>query len=300
MDMLNYDDVKNKKPTFISMTSLTKEEFEILYEKFKDALDDYNNEKGYDSSKGGRKSKLKTDEDKLLFILNYMKSYPLQEEIGCLFGISQSQANYWIHELTAVLNLMLLNSEYAPKRTPKELVDKLKEENLPDLSIDGSERRINRPKNKEEQKKKYSGKKKTHTVKNNIIVGNDDREVKYLGETHEGKKHDKKICDEEKITCPKGSNLYGDTAFIGLEMEDVNIIIPKKKPIGKELTEAEKENNKSISSVRVIVENVISGIKRCRIVKDVFRNTKLHFDDLVMFLACGLHNFRNHQRHQSY
>jgi len=80
----------------------------------------------------------------------------------------------------------------------------------------------------------------------------------------------------------------------------VNIFCPKKKPKGKELTTEDKENNKLISSVRIIVENVISGIKRCRILKDVYRNTKLYFDDLVMLLACGLHNFRSHQRHQSY
>jgi len=300
MEMFNYDNVKNKKSTFISMTSLTEEEFEIFYMYFKKALDDHNREKNYNFSKGGRKPKLKTDKDKLFFILYYMKNYPLQETIGYSFGMSQSQANYWIHELSAVLKRTLSDSNYSPERMPRELIQQLEKENLPNLSIDGTERRINRPKNKEEQKKKYSGKKKTHTVKNNIIVGNNDRQVKYLGETHEGKKHDKKICDEEKIMCPEGSNLYADTAFIGFKINGVNIVIPKKKPRGKKLTEEDKENNKSISSVRVIVENVISGIKRCRILKDTFRNTKLYFDDLVMLLACGLHNFRSHQRHQSY
>lgn len=41
-----------------------------------------------------------------------------------------------------------------------------------------------------------------------------------------------------------------------------------------------------------MVEHVIAGIKRCRIIKDVFRNTKEQYEDLVMELACGLHNFR--------
>jgi hypothetical protein len=49
--------------------------------------------------------------------------------------------------------------------------------------------------------------------------------------------------------------------------------------------------------VRIVVEHVISGIKRCRIVKDVYRNTKKHFEDLVMEIACGLHNFRQACRH---
>jgi hypothetical protein len=48
--------------------------------------------------------------------------------------------------------------------------------------------------------------------------------------------------------------------------------------------------------VRVRVEHAISGVKRSRIVKDVFRNTKDDFSDLVMVIACGLHNLRVQQR----
>ncbi|MBL8194520.1 MAG: hypothetical protein JNM06_12070 [Blastocatellia bacterium] len=50
--------------------------------------------------------------------------------------------------------------------------------------------------------------------------------------------------------------------------------------------------NKVISSVRVKVEHVISGIKRCRIVKDTLRLTSLGCSDSVMEIACGLHNLR--------
>jgi hypothetical protein len=46
-----------------------------------------------------------------------------------------------------------------------------------------------------------------------------------------------------------------------------------KKPKGRELTEAEKAKNTIISSIRILVEHIIAGVKRCRIVKDVFRNT---------------------------
>ena len=58
-----------------------------------------------------------------------------------------------------------------PKHAQSELLNKLESEGKQDLSIDGTERRINRPKDNEEQKKHYSGKKKTHTVKNIIVVG---------------------------------------------------------------------------------------------------------------------------------
>ena len=58
------------------------------------------------------------------------------------------------------------------------------------------------------------------------------------------------------------------------------------------MTEKEKENNRKISRVRVKVEHAIAGIKRSRSVKDVLRNTKDGFSDLVMVIACSLHNLR--------
>jgi hypothetical protein len=58
------------------------------------------------------------------------------------------------------------------------------------------------------------------------------------------------------------------------------------------LTEKEKANNRKISKVRVRVEHAIAGIKRSRCVKEVLRNTKDGFSDLVMVIACSLHNLR--------
>jgi len=55
--------------------------------------------------------------------------------------------------------------------------------------------------------------------------------------------------------------------------------------------------NKIIASARIVVENTIAGVKRCRIVKDVFRNTKAGFSDIAMEVACALHNFRIECRH---
>jgi len=104
------------------------------------------------------------------------------------------------------------------------------------------------------------------------------------------------VCDEEQIVVPAGSDLYQDTGFQGYQVPEVTIHQPKKKPRGGELTTAEKIQNSLISSVRVVIEHIIAGVKRCRIVKDVFRNTKDDYDDQVMELVCGLHNFRSDHR----
>ena len=71
---------------------------------------------------------------------------------------------------------------------------------------------------------------------------------------------------------------------------------PKKKPKGLSLTNDEKKSNQLISSIRVVVGHVISGIERLRIVKDLFRNTTADYNDLVVELACALHNFRSFYR----
>lgn len=109
--------------------------------------------------------------------------------------------------------------------------------------------------------------------------------MKYLGVTHEGKKHDKKIADEEEMAFPEGIALYRE----GHELANVTIHQPKKKPRSGQLSDEDKTTNRRISSTRVVIEHIISGIKRCRIVKDVFRNTKEGFDDSVIEIACGLH-----------
>jgi hypothetical protein len=116
--------------------------------------------------------------------------------------------------------------------------------------------------------------------------------VDYLSPTYCGKTHDKKIADQEAILYPRNATLTQDTGFQGYAPLGVLTFQPKKKPKGKELSVAERFLNHSISSVRIHVEHVIASIKRCRIVKDVLRNTKDGFSDLVMRIACALHNWR--------
>jgi len=55
--------------------------------------------------------------------------------------------------------------------------------------------------------------------------------------------------------------------------------------------------NHLFSSARVVVENVLAGVKRCRMVKDIVRLTTDGMADLVMEIACGLHNLRVSCRH---
>ncbi len=139
--------------------------------------------------------------------------------------------------------------------------------------------------------------KKTHTDKNLVLVNTHSQKVVYLSPTQPGKKHDKKQADEAAIIYPLNATLGKDTGFQGYEPSDVVAWQPKKKPRGQDLTVADKRLNAILASTRIVVEHTLSGVKRCHIVKAVFRNTKIGFTDLVMEVACALHNLRVHFRH---
>ena len=296
--MLSYEEVKDHPRRFRACTSLDVAESEQLLPHFERAWDAFVQEtfiKGKDRQReygGGRKATLAKVEDKLFFILFYFKTYPLQEVMGLLFGLGQSQVNMWVHRLSKVLRMALGTARHLPEREPADLEAVLANCEGLEFMIDGTERRIQRPTDPQDQKKYYSGKKKAHTCKNNVIVDAPAKKVKYLSGTYEGKKHDKTICDEEGYVFTAHSFLHKDKGFQGYEPEGVITFQPRKKPRGQELSLADRFLNRIMNSVRITVEHIISGIKRCRIVKDIFRNTKAGFDDLVMEIACGLHNLR--------
>ena len=299
--MLCYQKLQNKPRILLSFTGLTVEEFESLLYSFEIAWQSHIKETFIDRKQrkrsfgAGRKSQLQSIADKQLFILFYFRIYPTQELQGFLFNLSQSQANEWIHRLTTILNQALGKEQQLPERKAENLEKVLKR--CPELEfiIDGTERAVVRPKDKEKQKTHYSGKKKRHTVKNNII-SNRKSKILYLSETVFGKKHDKKLADEENYKFPEGSKLWKDTGFQGYEPSGVITFQPKKKPKGRELTKSEKEKNTEISKQRIEIEHNIGGIKRCKIVHDIFRNRKDLYSDVVMETACGLHNYRTSKR----
>jgi hypothetical protein len=133
--------------------------------------------------------------------------------------------------------------------------------------------------------------------KNVILINEHTERVDYLSRTYCGKTHDKKIADCEAIQYPPHATLTQDTGFQGYAPRGVLTFQPKKKPKGKDLGVADLFFNRLISRVRIRVEHVMASIKRCRIVKDVLRNTKEGFSDLVMRVACALHNWRISFRH---
>lgn len=302
--MLKYSELKKNGTQFLSLTSLMVDEFEVLLGHFRDIWEYKMKYFTFAGKPRERKYKEKSNgllvlvEDKLLFIMYYLKSQPLQEVLAANFGMTQPQANTYVHLYKKILHQALEKAKCLPARTAIELKKRLEKSDQAECSpkdfyTDGVERNIPRNVDWDVQKEQYSGKKKMHTQKNTIFSGADAR-IHYLSDSYEGKTHDKKINQEEEVELPCGSRCFQDTGFVGYSPkgENIEVIMPVKKTKGKELTQQQKDQNKLIAIVRVKVEHVMSGIKRLRIVKDKIRPWVDDFRDQVMEIACALHNFR--------
>lgn len=302
--MITYSEVSQDPQCFLALTGYTLEEFEALLPYFGSAFDAYVQNHTLDGRARLKRRystyqncPLPTLEAKLLFILVYLKQASTQHVHGLLFGMSQSKANLWIHRLHPLLNQALAQAGELPVRDADAL--DLSEEAHQLFFHDGTERPIQRPKDPEAQRTYYSGKKKQHTVKNNVII-NTEGKVLFLTPTTEGKKHDKRVADDAGYSFPEGSTVYQDTGFQGFRPQEVTIVQPKKKPRGGHLTPEEKAQNRRISSIRVRIEHAIGGVKRYRMVKDKLRNWKRGFRDQLLETCCGLHNFRLNFRPWNY
>jgi hypothetical protein len=125
-----------------------------------------------------------------------------------------------------------------------------------------------------------------------VLLAEEDGTIHFVSDTYEGSTHDKPIADTTPYPLPEGSELLQDLGFQGFTLDGVQITQPYKKPRGKELTDEQKAENKSISHRRVRIEHIICSVKRCRIVKETIRLLKDTARDMVMAICCGLHNFR--------
>jgi hypothetical protein len=170
-------------------------------------------------------------EQKLLFILVHQKAYPLQTLLGEVFELSQSRVNEWLHRLLPILQGALAEVGVLPEREPGHFAQSEPQHGeRPDLIIDGTERRRQRPKSPIRQAATSSGKKKTHCDKNVGIVQAKGKRVGFLSQTYAGKTHDKKIVDTEPIAYPPDTRLSKDTGFQGYEPPGVQTRQPKKSP----------------------------------------------------------------------
>ena len=239
--MLTYTTLKDRPREFLAATGQTHDEFLRVLPAFVAAYTAcYPLDKTWQGQVrqrqvgGGAKGILSQMEDKLLFILVYQKTNPLQTMHGLHFGLSQPQTHYWIHRLLPVLRDALAALDMAPERDASQVATRpLMLEGAPAGAMDGTARRRQRPTEASKQTAHYSGKKKAHTDKNVLRINEYTRKVVYLSPPVAGKTHDKKAADDADLVYPVNSTLDKDTGFQGYEPAGILTQQPKKSPEAK-------------------------------------------------------------------
>lgn len=299
--MQKIERVLKHKRLCLALTGLTPDEFTRLLPTFTETLQRRKQKAYRDNPErqrkngGGRKGFLPSIADKLFFILFYYKCYPTYDVLAFFYGCNRANACRRQFALSGILEAALGKKLVLPKRQFKKVEDFL--EAFPEareVFIDGTERPIQRPQDKDKQRHNYSGKKKRHTRKN-LVISTKKKRIGFLSRTVEGKMHDftmlKALAPPRFI--PTDVKQHMDLGFKGYQTQypDHRVSMPQRKPRTRELSLTVKERNKRKSHVRVLVEHAIGGLKRLRITTDVFRNKRQDFDDTVMLISSGLWNY---------
>lgn len=162
---MKYEKIKHNIPQLISLTGLNNAEFESLSEEFSIEFTNYITQFTMEGKarlrvyKPRKTSNLSTIEDKLLFLLIFLKTNPLQEHHAASFGINQPKANLYIHKFVPLLRQTLKRLGELPSRRSSTLEQVL--QNCEDVLLDGTERPIQKPTDIEIADEHYSGKKNT-------------------------------------------------------------------------------------------------------------------------------------------
>lgn len=285
--------LKNNR-IFRAITWVTPEEFKRLLPIFTEilietALKQKNRQRAY---WWWRKWNIKEASKKLFFILVYLKIYPTYDLLAYMFDSSRTRVFDRVKNFLPILEKTLWRTLSLPARqisTPEEfykLFPWVKE-----IMIDWVERPMIRKKNPKNQTKNYSWKKKWPRRKNTIIADK-NKKILYLSPTKNWKLHDKKQIDKTVIlpVIPKEVEIFADSWYQWIQHIHPNTYIPKKNTKKKPLSDEDKENNRLISSIRIVVENAICWMKRFKASNDIFRWKKWQ-DDKLNLISAWLWNF---------
>jgi hypothetical protein len=155
------------------------------------------------------------------------------------------------------------------------------------LVVDSSEQARERPSDYSEQKKFYSGKKKNHTLKNQFIVLPDGSEIVDVTIGKPGPNSDINMFRERLANFDASQKFKADKGYLG----ENQIETPHKKRKNQKLSLKQKQENKEISTQRIIVEHIIRLVKIFRIAQERFRLRPQHYDQVIQ-IVCGLVRLR--------
>jgi hypothetical protein len=268
--LLSCDRLSKKPLLFKSFTGLTVQEFNDIYEKeiskrYKkyeiQRLSSFKRKDVRERRVGaGRPFKLDV-KDRFLMLLVYYRLYITYTLAGFLFDLDQSNICRDIQKIEGLIKQCL--------PIPQKIYNKRKRTLF------------------------YSGKKKRHTVKTQLMTNNHGIII-YKSDHKNGRRHDYDIYKEHHPVTPKEVVNVFDLGYYGVEKdypEQLSSLPNRKKRNQQELSQEEKEYNVVHSKRRIVIEHTICRLKKFRILSDVFRN-RLRKYNKISDITSGLVNYR--------
>lgn len=288
--MITYKELSKQPRVFKSLTGVTVTEFDRLYAKvqpiwLENEIKRLSRRKRKRAIGGGRDYTLELKE-RLLMTLVWLKLYLTVSALGFFFGVSDSTVSRNTRNILPVLRQLgddTLGWSEPPKRGQGKSIDQALQE-YPDLLaiVDATEQRIRRSSDARIQREHYSGKKKCHTRKTQIIV-NEKGQIRDVSTSTPGRVHDLEHFRQSDASqrIPKQVGVAGDAGYQGLheELPSHSVGTAHKARRNHPLTEDEKAINREFSSMRIIVENTICELKHFRVLSERFRHMVERYDE---------------------
>lgn len=270
---MTYEQFKSLKPNaFKRRCGVQPNTFEQMVEILRPHLDR--------RGKRGGQPKLSV-EDQLLLVLEYWREYRTQFHIGTSWGISESA----VCRLIGKVETLLMNSGKFRLPGRKQLYQNAYTWEV--LVVDVTESPIERPKKK--QRAYYSGKKKRHTLKAQVVVNQASGQI-ICTAFELGRVHDFRLFKLHRIPMLPQQLCLADKGYQGLAKLHPSSCTPTKKSRQTKLDKFERQHNRLLARLRVVAEHVNRRLKIFRILAERYRNRRRRFG-LRFNLIAALLNF---------
>ena len=289
--MIDHTRLSRKPHIFKGFTGMTLAEFGELERKAEPIWRDLEGKRLARSERrrapGGGRSPGLPYREQLLMTMIWLRLYLTLEVLGFLFGVDKATVSRYTTRMLPALRTVgeeTLGWTKPPKRGQGMNLTKARAA-YPDLFafVDATEQPVQRPRNQEEQKKHYSGKKKRHTRKTQVVV-NEHGIVRDVSESVPGSVHDRTLFSESGVAekIPKDALVGGDLGYQGIQddLPHHNVLLPFKNSKLHPLTDEQKQLNREFSSSRIIVENTLGQFKIFKALSERFRHDLDKYDDV--------------------
>jgi hypothetical protein len=228
----------------------------------------------------------------VLMTLVYLRHNVSHTVVGALFGFSADASEDAFADVLPVRRDLFPKEKWEAEKRHRGAESKWQPEQVEYLIVDSFETPVQRPSLNDQQKRTYSGKKRRHTIKSQLL-SDGKGDVLDVDAGHRGPKADIKLYEESRLTeklpeALRDKPLFGDKAYA--DQKHPEFTTPKKTPKGGTLSAAEQAHNTEIAKQRIYVEHGIRRVKAFRIVRDEYRMARGIFPT-VMSAVVGLIHF---------